>query len=328
MSSIREGMMRAARFHSGGEIRIDEVPIPQCPHGGILVQSLASGLCSGELMGWYMERKAASGPHVLGHEVCGVVVESQDDRFPVGIQVSPHHHAPCFECEVCRKGQFVHCETWRTTKLDPGGMSEYFGVSRELLGDCRVTDGLDHVTATLVEPLACVAKQLRRLGYQEGEKSAVIGLGVMGLLHTLMMPGSVAFERNQGRIDWSVNSGVNARLPDTSEKFDVIVVCPGSEEAFEFALSIANPGARIGLFAPLPPGKLGFDFERAYMQDLILVNSYSCGPNDTEVALNWLKSGRIRGEHVVSHRISLSNLPEAYEQMKRGDILKPVVMFG
>lgn len=327
MSSIPRGEMRVARYHKGGEIRIDQMPVPECPKGGILVQNRASGLCSGELMGWYMERKAVNGPHVLGHEVCGVVVESEDGRFPVGIQVSPHHHAPCFECDHCRRGQYVHCPMWRKSHLLPGGLADFTGVKAELLGDCRVTEGLEAVTGTLVEPLACVAKQLRRLHYREGERAAVIGLGVMGMLHALMMPGCVAFERNQNRIDWSIQNDVDGRVPSDAEKFDVVVVCPGSEEAFAFALSIANPGARVGLFAPLPPGKLGFDFERAYMQDLTLVNSYSCGPDDTQVALEWLFAGRVRGEQVVSDQITIEELPEAYGKMKRGEILKAVVRF-
>lgn len=318
--------MRAARFHQGGLIQIDEVATPACPPGGLLVKTIACGLCSGELMGWYMERKAAKGPHVLGHEVVGVVIESDDERFPVGIQISPHHHAPCFACEHCRRGAFVHCPTWKSTRLDPGGMAEYFAVARENLGDCPITDGLDLESSTLVEPLACVAKQLRRLRYAKGESMAVIGLGVMGLLHALMIEGSVGIEVNESRREWARAVGVDVHLVE-GRKFDCVVVCPGSVLAHNFALDLVKPAGRIGLFAPMPPGRQEFDFERAYMSDVELISSYSCGPDDTTVALHWLKDGRVRGEQVVSDRISLEGLPEAYAKMQRGEILKPVVMF-
>lgn len=325
MSSIPE-KMRAARFHSGGAICIDEVPVPVCPEGGLLVRTLACGLCSGELMGWYMERKALNGPHVLGHEVVGLVVESEDDRYPVGMQVSPHHHAPCFECDYCRRGDYVHCKTWRKTRLDPGGMTEYFAVSRENLGDCPVSDGLELTTATLVEPLACVAKQLRRLRYVEGESAAVVGLGVMGLLHALVMPGCLGYELNLDRRRWAESVGVNCSAADGSV-FECVVLCPGTVEALEFAAGITDFGGRLGLFAPMPPGSQPFDFEKAYMRDLEMVNSYSCGPDDTQVALDWLKQGRVAGNQIFSNQITLEQLPEAYEQMKNGEILKPVVIF-
>ncbi|MEY4881438.1 MAG: hypothetical protein RLZ87_867, partial [Armatimonadota bacterium] len=82
--------MKLARYIGSGEIEIQDAEIPDCPTGGLLIQTEASGLCSGELMQWYMDKKI---PHVLGHEVSGVVIESQDSRFPVGCRVFPHHHA-------------------------------------------------------------------------------------------------------------------------------------------------------------------------------------------------------------------------------------------
>jgi L-iditol 2-dehydrogenase len=325
MSSTPE-KMRAARFHQGGAICIDEVPVPSCPPGGLLVRTLACGLCSGELMGWYMERKATNGPHVLGHEVVGIVIESEDERFPVGMQVSPHHHAPCFDCEYCRRAAYVHCLTWKKTRLDPGGMAEYFAVSKENLGDCPESEGLDIESATLVEPLACVAKQLRRLRYVEGESAAVVGLGVMGLLHALVMPGCVGFELKADRRDWATSVGVCCDA-EAGAVFGCVVLCPGTTEALDFAAGITDVGGRLGLFAPMPPGKQPFDFEKAYMRDLELVNSYSCGPDDTQVALEWLKSRRVTGDQVFSDRIVLDQLPQAYDQMKNGEILKPVVIF-
>jgi hypothetical protein len=57
--------MKLARYVGGGRIEIRDEPEPTLPPGGLIVKTEASGLCSGELMDWYMERKV---PHVLGHE--------------------------------------------------------------------------------------------------------------------------------------------------------------------------------------------------------------------------------------------------------------------
>src|SRR3954464_12385435 len=109
--------MKLARYIGNGEVAIVEEAPPTLPDGGLLVRTEACGLCSGELMSWYMDRKI---PHVLGHEVAGIVGESADDRFPVCSRVFPHHHAPCLQCDHCARGQYVHCEQWKRTKLDPG----------------------------------------------------------------------------------------------------------------------------------------------------------------------------------------------------------------
>lgn len=326
MSSI-PNVMLAARYHLGGEIKIEELPTPSCPPGGLLIKTIASGLCSGELMTWYMDRKAEKAPHVLGHEVCGTVVESENEAFPVGSLVSPHHHAPCLNCDYCRRGAFVHCTQWKSTRLDPGGMAEYFAVAAKNLTDCHLVDHLLPQDAALMEPLACVAKQLRKVSYQPGEPAAVIGLGVMGLLHAQMMPGCVAFETNPARREWAIRQGVDAREPDSSQKFSCVILCPGTKSALDFALEIADIESRIGLFSPLPPEPVALNLESLYMRDISLINSYSCGPNDTQTALDWIKEGRISANHVVTHKIELSELTEAYQDMKSGRILKPMVIF-
>jgi L-iditol 2-dehydrogenase len=57
------------------------------------------------------------------------------------------------------------------------------------------------------------------------------------------------------------------------------------------------------------------------------VTSYSCGPADTREAHELLVAGKVASHQLVSHFISLDELPTAYQQMKRGEILKAMVGF-
>ncbi|HWA83012.1 MAG TPA: alcohol dehydrogenase catalytic domain-containing protein [Fimbriimonadaceae bacterium] len=383
--------MKLARYIGGGEIAIVDEPAPICPSGGLLVRTLASGLCSGELMDWYMEKKV---PHVLGHEVCGVILESEDARFPVGNRVFAHHHSPCLACDFCKKGLYVHCAQWKRTKLDPGGMAEMFAVSPENLNDSFLVDDLRPIDAALVEPLGCVVKSIERSGIPliprhapwrevqpggesrtppgvaghrvsgvaghdvsvagergipelplpsggeagesefhedepgEGVSAAVIGLGSLGLMHLLLLPGAAGYDLNPERIRHARSLGLDARPLDGREKADTIFVCPGSKPALDLAIDLANPGGTIVLFAPLPPtGEIPVDLNRLYFNDIRLVTTYSCGPEDTGIAASILRSGQVKAEMVVSDFIGISELPEAYQQMKRGEILKPMVVF-
>lgn len=317
--------MKLARYHAGGKVVIEDAPLPPCPSGGLLVKVEASGLCSGELMTWYLDRKA---PHVLGHEFAGRVVESQDKRFPVGCRVAPHHHAPCGHCALCRRGASVHCPHWKPNRLNPGGLAEYVAIPAELLADTHRADDLAPEDAALVEPLACVVKQLRRMRHEPGLPLAVVGLGVMGVLHMLSRPGAVGFDINPARAAWSRALGLDARPNGTDQQFPFVAVMPGSESAVAFALEIAAPDAVIGLFAPLPPGVAPrTPWEDYYFRDLTWVNSYSCGPQDTAEAMALLRQGTVRASQVVSDFISLEELPAKYEQMQRGEIFKAMVIF-
>lgn len=319
--------MKLARYHGGGVVRIEDEPAPLCPLGGLLVRTEACGLCSGELMDWYMDRKT---PHVLGHEVAGIVVESQDDRYPAGVRVFPHHHAPCLRCPDCARGHHVHCAAWKRTHLNPGGMAEVFAVAPENLNDTLAVDDLRAVDAALIEPLGCVAKSLGKAAPQTGERSVVIGLGVMGLMHLLMLgPDALGVELLESRREWARGLGLEARAPDSSLRADVVIVCPGSEEALAYALQIAAPEARIVLFAPMPPGDpTPIPLNEVYFRDLRLLNCYSCGPGDTRQAAEWLRQGRLRAEQVVSDFVMIDQLPDAYLAMKAGTILKPMVIFA
>ena len=303
-------------------VHLEVAAVPECPTGGFLMRTEASGLCSGELMSWYMDQKV---PHVLGHEVAGIVVESDTPEFPVGCRVAPHHHAPCGHCEICQSGHHVHCPTWKATRLDPGGLAEYIAVEARLLVDCTRADDLNPRDAALIEPLACVMKGRRRARWTPSDRTAVIGLGVMGLLHMLSCPGAVGFELRKDRADWAKNLGMTV---SESGEFDVIFVCPGSVAAMQRAVELAAPGARIVAFAPFGPTETALPrFNDLYFRDLELISSYSCGPTDTAEAAQLLRTGQVRADQVVSHEISFDDLPSHYIKMRDEEILKPMVIF-
>jgi len=272
---------------------------------------------------------------VLGHEVAGIVLESQDELFPMGSRVFPHHHAPCMTCDLCKQGLHVHCAQWKRTKLIPGGMAEFFGVAAENLSDTLLVDDLRAIDAALIEPLACVVKSLgaasAHLPAPVGEakrQAAVIGLGALGLMHMFLLSDAVGYDIDDRRIRNARNLELDARRPDEREKADVIFVCPGTKPALDLAIGMAKPGATIALFAPMPPGaETPVDLNRLYFNDVKIVNSYSCGPGDTKAAAEILRSGHIKAEHVVSDFIGIDDLPEAYHKMKRSEIMKPMVVF-
>ncbi len=106
--------MKVARLYSFEDIRIEEMPVPDIGDGDALVRVKACGICSGDVMPWYIEKKA---PLVLGHEAVGEIVglgkEVRGEDKKVGDRVFFHHHAPCFICRYCKRGDYVQCSTWK-----------------------------------------------------------------------------------------------------------------------------------------------------------------------------------------------------------------------
>ncbi|MDA8104697.1 MAG: alcohol dehydrogenase catalytic domain-containing protein, partial [Nitrospiraceae bacterium] len=116
--------MKVAKLYSFHDIRIEDIPLPDVGPREALIRTRACGICSGDVMPWYIEKKA---PLVLGHEPAGEVAETGGEVTSVkkGDRVFIHHHAPCFACRYCRRGDYVHCETWRRSRIVPGGVSEF-----------------------------------------------------------------------------------------------------------------------------------------------------------------------------------------------------------
>ena len=328
--------MRAAVLYDVEDLRIEERPVPAIGEGEVLVRVQASGICSGDVMPWYIRRKA---PLVLDHEPAGVVAEAgAGAAFAPGDRVFVHHHAPCFTCEACERGDHVQCATWRATKIDPGGIAEYFRVPRENLRDTLLLpDAVPFPDASLVEPLACVVKSLRRGGVTTGTKLYVIGLGVMGLLHVLaardLGADVYASDFIAERRSLAEGAGATAFHPDAARSAlgagaGVVVCGPGVSSAMRAAVEAAAPGGTVVMFTPFPPEvPLEIDATLFYFGDLRVVASYSCGPNDTAASLRLIERGVVTAEKVGATLVALDDVPAAYRDLAQSRIVKPIVCF-
>jgi L-iditol 2-dehydrogenase len=328
--------MRAAVLYDVEDLRIEERPVPAIGEGELLVRVQASGICSGDVMPWYIRRKA---PLVLGHEPAGVVAEAgAGAAFAPGDRVFVHHHAPCFTCEACARGDHVQCATWRSTKIDPGGIAEYFRVPRENLRDTLLLpDAVPFADASLVEPLACVVKSLRRGGVTAGTRLYVIGLGVMGLLHVLaaraLGADVYASDFIAERRSLAESAGATAFHPDEARGrlgsgAGVVVCGPGVSSAMRAAVEAAAPGGTVVMFTPFPPEvPLEIDATLFYFGDLRVVASYSCGPDDTAASLKLIERGIVTAEKVGATLVALDDVPGAYRDLAQSRIVKPIVCF-
>jgi L-iditol 2-dehydrogenase len=346
--------MKVAKLYSFNNIRIENIPIPEIGSGDALMKTKASGICSGDVMQWYIEKKA---PLVLGHEPAGEIVGVGKNvtTFQLGDRVSPHHHAPCLTCRYCRRGDHVQCETWKNTKIIPGGISEYILIPEiNLKNDTlKLPDNVSFEDGTLVEPLACVLKGLKRAGFRLENSSLsdrtvlVIGLGVMGQLNILIAKrfGSgriIGADKVQYRLRKAKEFGADdvidvskESLTDSLKRFtgnemaDLVIVGPNSVEAMREGISAAGVGGTVLFFTPAKPDeRLVIDPHYLYFRDINIVTSYSCGPAETREALKLIEEGVIRAEKLVTQRSPIEKTAEAFKLTAEArDSLKAVIMF-
>jgi L-iditol 2-dehydrogenase len=334
-----------AFYDRDGSISVREARIDGPSHGELLVRIAACGICASETMTWYIARKA---PLVLGHEPVGIVEACGDgvEGFRPGDRVYVHHHAPCMACRRCRRGDFVQCDTWRATRLTPGGMSQLALVPESIVRAdvLPLPDSISDDAAVFVEPLATVVKSLRRARLRPGDRVLVLGLGVMGLLHVMLArrqraelligADSVASRRAKALElgagyaydQTTAPLAVSVKEATGGEGADIVIVGPGSLAAIESAAACVAPGGTIVLFTPLPPHqRWPMPVHDVYFKDVSVVSSYSAGPNDMREALELLASG-FPAEQLVSHRFGLRDARTAYRLVAdAGEALKVIV---
>jgi L-iditol 2-dehydrogenase len=336
--------MRQAVIVAPDRFELREVPRPALQADGeVLLRTAACGICSGDLMPWYLARKVGT---VLGHEPAGwaVAVGPAVTHVRPGDLVFVHHHAPCLACEECNRGAHVHCPTWKASHLDPGGMAEYIRVPANIVAnDCFAVNDLTPELGLFIEPLGCCVKAYRRLGGPAavvGRRVVVVGCGMMGLLNvqTALAFGAaevVAVEPDETRRIEAEACGARLALTpaDAATRLrhwaDIVVVGPGLPDVIQQALAYVRPAGVACLFAPTATGlRTDLDLGELYFREVSLVPSYSCGPDDTRRAHELLHTQQVRPLLLVTDRFPIEQVQAAFDKARRGGAtIKVIVTF-
>jgi len=344
--------VKVATLYNFHDIRIEDVPIPKIGPYDALIKTGACGICSGDVMTWYIEKKA---PLVVGHEPAGQIVEmgssivTHHPLLSIGDRVFVHHHAPCMTCNYCKRNDYVQCQTWSGTRIVPGGISEYILIPDiNLRHDTLLLPAtVSYEDGTLIEPVGCVVKSLRRASIKKGDILLIIGLGVMGQMHVLlarefgagMVIGAdkIRFRLNKARefgadhvIDVS-RENLTDRMRELSGGLmaNIVVVGPNSIDAIKQGLQNVSRGGTVVLFTPARPHEiLSLDPNDLYFKDISIVTTYSCGPNDTREALRLIRGGLVTADKLVTHRFAIKDTETAFRiTAEAGESLKCLIVF-
>lgn len=343
--------MKVAKLYKFGDIRVEEIPIPEPGPKEALIKVKACGICSGDVMSWYIEKKA---PLVLGHEISGEIVKIGEEikgkiNLKEGDRVAVHHHASCMKCFYCKRGDYVQCETWKSSSINPGGVSEFITVPEVILKNdtLLLPDSISFEEGALVEPVACVVKSLKRANIKEGDTVVVVGLGVMGQIHIMLAKhfgagkvigaDKVPFRLNQALkagADYVVdvqNENIYEKLKHITEGLmaQVVIVGPGKSEIISQSLKLVGKGGTLLIFTPTPPEeKLCLCVNDIYFKDITITTSYSCSAEEMKTALSLIEKKTIKSELLITHRFSIESVKEAYELTALArDSLKCMILF-
>src|SRR5262245_44910447 len=181
--------MRAAVYRGPGELRIEELPVPEIGPREMLVRVEVCGVCGTDIK--KIEKGLLPPPRIFGHEISGVVAGRGREvtRFREGQRVVLHHHIPCGSCYYCERKVYAQCETYKrngtTAGFEPagGGFAEYVKAMDWIVerGAIPVPDGVRPEEAAFVEPVNTCLKAVKKAGIGGGMTVLVVGQGPIAL---------------------------------------------------------------------------------------------------------------------------------------------------
>ncbi|PDH68629.1 MAG: alcohol dehydrogenase [Sphingomonadaceae bacterium MED-G03] len=360
--------MKAAILRSvGSPLSIEDVAISKPGPREVLIRTAATGVCHSDLH-FYEGSYPTRLPTILGHESAGVVeaVGSEVRSVQPGDHVVTCLSAFCGHCDHCVSGHISRCvspETQRAKTDEPrlgdsaAPMTQFLHLSafaeqmlihenacvrirpdmpldRAALLGCAVITGYGAITYTA---------QVR-----PGETVAVIGCGGIGLcaINAAALAGAgriIAIDRIAEKedlarrfgatdfIDASDGQAVARIIEMTRGGVDHAIEAIGLAKTAEDAFTMLRRGGTATIVGMIPVGQKvslnGYEFlaEKSLKGSNMGSNRF---PVDIPRLVDFYMSGRLRLDELISRRIGLHQIEEAFAEMKGGNIARSVITFA
>ena len=186
--------MRAAVYYGRQDLRLEDIPEPTVVPGDVKLKVLYNGICGSDLHEYYDGpiTTRASTPHpltgvknpvILGHELCGEVVElgAGVEDLAIGDRVAVEPVETCGQCLYCTSGQYNHCGllAFHGYNRDSGGLAEFCVVRRPMAH--KLPPSLTPLQGALIEPMAIAWRTADRCGLNSGQIAVIHGAGPIGI---------------------------------------------------------------------------------------------------------------------------------------------------
>ena len=177
-------MMKACRLLRIGDLRCEEVPLPEPRGEELLLRVRACGICGSDLPRVFVHGSSnGKYPLIIGHEFAGevVAVGEQASTSLIGKRGAVYPLIPCRQCDPCSIGQYAMCENYDYLgSRRNGGFAEYCLLPSAWHLVCA--DNAPMEALAMTEP-ACVAQHaLRRAGVTAGQFVVIYGAGAIGMM--------------------------------------------------------------------------------------------------------------------------------------------------
>ncbi|KAA0023369.1 S-(hydroxymethyl)mycothiol dehydrogenase [Antrihabitans cavernicola] len=347
----------------GDSVTTETIVIPDPGPNDVIVAVQACGVCHTDLH--YREGGINDEfPFLLGHEAAGVVeqVGSGVDTVAVGDFVVLNWRAVCGRCRACKKGKPWYCfdthnASVKMTLEDGTELSPALGIGafaeKTLVHEGQCTKVDPESDPAVVGLLGCgvmagLGAAMNTGNVGRGDSVAVIGCGGVGVgaIAGAKLAGAttiIAVDVDAGKLETAKELGathtidassgdVVTAIQELTDGFgaDVVIDAVGRPETWRqafYARDLAGTVVLVGV--PTPEMTLEMPLIDFFSHGGSLKSSWygdALPERDFPTLVNLYRQGRLPLEQFVTERVGLGDVEAAFATMKKGAVLRSVVV--
>jgi len=326
--------------HFNGPLTLSEVPEPECPDDGVIIDIAACGVCRSDHHAWKGADPDVQLPHIMGHEFAGVVTELGPacQQFQIGDRVTAPFILGCGQCPDCHAGEPTICNAQSVIGFNRwGAFAERIAIGHADFNLVHLPDNIDFATAA---GMGCrVTTAFRsltdRAGLHADEWLVVHGCGGVGLSAIMIAkalgariiavdvnPAALALAQNFGA-EHIINAAQTEHVGEAVRELSgggahVALDALGLSSTFHNALhSLRKLGRHVQIGMPLGShAQVNLPLlDMIYARQLSIHGSRGMGAAGFPALLDLISQGHLDLAPLVTRHIKLSEVGESLQRM-------------
>lgn len=345
--------MKAARLYGKGDLRVEDIPVPELQPGEILLQTGSASVCGTDIrmLTHGHPFASAAAPLVIGHEMAGTIerVGAGVSGYTAGqrVCVAPNYNPVRSRLTVAGEG---HLDPgYRALGIhEDGSFAEFVRIPAPAVQQGNVFPIPDHVSfteAALVEPMACVYNAYEKARTGPGDTVLIIGAGPIGVMHAKMsrLAGAgkviindvnaerLALAREIDSSFITIGGDVRGEIAGLTGGAgpDVIITACPVPEVQTLAVELAAVNGRVVFFGGLPRDRsvVPLDTNIIHYRQLIVTGSTRQSLRQFAATLSLVSDGVLRLEDLVTSTHPVEETGKAIAAMASASGLKSRLEF-
>lgn len=332
--------------HARGDLRVDELPMPEPAPDESVVRVAFGGVCGSDLHYWTHGAAGESilvDPMLLGHEVVGTVIAAASDGSgpTEGTLVAVHPASPHGVDGVrypASRPNLAPATTYlgsaaRRPHTD-GAFARFVALPSRMMRPLPTGLSLRH--AALAEPAAVAWHAVSRAGEVAGRSALVIGTGPIGALAIAVLRRAgateiTAVDMHEVPLGIARSVGATRTIVATDAEAiaavqaDIVIESSGSPRGLMSAVRGAARGGRVVMVGLLPTGEQPALISLAITRELELVGSFRF-IDEIDDVLAALADGSLIVDAVVTHEFAVDEAVEAFEIARDASVSGKVLL--